>query len=120
MLQPFDASKSLTAFEQDSTIVAVIEMSRIANSAGEKSQYQFPRVVVGMPSAGLPKLGHDRGRYTATLCCADVGLDQMPSADTSGLRSPTVAPDERGRGGRSRSARRRPRYGAAQACAPVL
>ncbi len=28
MLQPFDASKSLTAFEQDSTVVAVIEMSQ--------------------------------------------------------------------------------------------
>ena len=28
MLQPFDASKSLTAFEQESTVVAVIEMSQ--------------------------------------------------------------------------------------------
>lgn len=48
MLQPFDASKSLTAFEQESTVVAVIEMSQ--------SKWLVAAVVPGIERQPLKKI----------------------------------------------------------------
>ena len=48
MSQPFDASRSLTAFEQDSTLVAVIEMSQ--------SNWLVAAVVPGVERQPLKKL----------------------------------------------------------------
>jgi transposase len=48
MLQPFDASKSLTAFEQDSTVIAVIEMSQ--------SKWLVAAVVPGIKRQPLKKI----------------------------------------------------------------
>jgi transposase len=48
MLQPFDASKSLTAFEQDSTVIAVIEMSQ--------SKWLVAAVVPGIERQPLKKI----------------------------------------------------------------
>jgi len=51
MSQPFDASRSLTAFEQDSTIVAVIEMSQ--------SKWLVAAIVPGVERQPLKKLDVD-------------------------------------------------------------
>jgi transposase len=51
MLQPFDASRSLTALEQDSTITAVIEMSQ--------SKWLVAAVVPGVERQPLKKLDAD-------------------------------------------------------------
>ena len=51
MLQPFDASKSLTAFEQESTVVAVIEMSQ--------SKWLVAAVVPGIERQPLKKIEAD-------------------------------------------------------------
>ena len=48
MLQPFDASKSLTAFEQDSTVISVIEMSQ--------SKWLVAAVVPGIERQPLKKI----------------------------------------------------------------
>ena len=48
MLQPFDASKSLTAFEQDSTVITVIEMSQ--------SKWLVAAVVPGIERQPLKKI----------------------------------------------------------------
>jgi transposase len=48
MLQPFDASKSLIAFEQDSTVIAVIEMSQ--------SKWLVAAVVPGIERQPLKKI----------------------------------------------------------------
>ena len=48
MLQPLDASKSLTAFEQDSTVIAVIEMSQ--------SKWLVAAVVPGIERQPLKKI----------------------------------------------------------------
>src|SRR4051812_42944585 len=53
MSQSFDASKSLTAFEQDSTLVAVIEMSQ--------SKWLVAAVVPGIARQPLKKLDADAG-----------------------------------------------------------
>jgi transposase len=52
MSQPFDASRSLTAFEQDSTVIAVIEMS--------KSKWLVAAVVPGIKRQPLKKLDADQ------------------------------------------------------------
>jgi transposase len=52
MSQPFDASRSLTAFEQDSTVIAVIEMS--------KSKWLVAAVVPGIERQPLKKLDADQ------------------------------------------------------------
>ena len=52
MSQSFDASRSLTAFEQDSTIIAVIEMSR--------SKWLVAAVVPGIERQPLKKLDADQ------------------------------------------------------------
>ena len=49
MSQSFDASKSLTAIGQDSTIIAVIEMSQ--------SSWLVAAVVVGVERQPLKRLG---------------------------------------------------------------
>jgi transposase len=51
MSQPFDASRSLTAFEQDSTVIAVIEMSQ--------SKWLVAAVVPGIERQPLKKLDAD-------------------------------------------------------------
>jgi transposase len=51
MSQPFDASRSLAAFEQDSTLVAVIEMSQ--------SKWLVASVVPGLKRGPLKKLDAD-------------------------------------------------------------
>ena len=51
MSQPFDASKSLTAVEQDSTIIAVIEMSQ--------SRWLVAAVVPGVKRQPLKRLDAD-------------------------------------------------------------
>ncbi len=51
MSQPFDASRSLTAFEQDITIVAVIEMSQ--------SKWLVAAIVPGVERQPLKKLDVD-------------------------------------------------------------
>ena len=51
MSQPFDASRSLTALEQDSTIIAVIEMSQ--------SKWLVAAVVPGVKRQPLKKLDAD-------------------------------------------------------------
>jgi transposase len=51
MSQPFDASRSLTAFEQDSTVIAVIEMSQ--------SKWLVTAVVPGIERQPLKKLDAD-------------------------------------------------------------
>src|SRR5438552_12579254 len=48
MSQPFDASRSLTAFEQDTTLVAVIEMSQ--------SKWLVAAVIPGVERQPLKKL----------------------------------------------------------------
>ena len=48
MFQPFDASKSLTAFEQDGTVIAVIEMSQ--------SKWFVAAVVPGIERQPLKKI----------------------------------------------------------------
>ena len=48
MSQPFDASRSLTAFEQDSTLVAVIEMSQ--------SKWLVAAMIPGVARQPLKKL----------------------------------------------------------------
>ena len=53
MSQPFDASRSLTALEQDSTIIAVIEMSQ--------SKWLVAAVVPGIERQPLKKLDPRRG-----------------------------------------------------------
>ena len=52
MLQSFDASRSLTAFEQDSTVIAVIEMSQ--------SKWLVSAVVPGVKRQPLKKLEVDQ------------------------------------------------------------
>ena len=52
MSQSFDASRSLTAFEQDSTIIAVIEMSR--------SKWLVAAVIPGIERQPLKKLDADQ------------------------------------------------------------
>src|SRR5215472_16301333 len=51
MSQPFDASRSLTVLEQDSTIIAVIEMSQ--------SKWRVSAVVPGVERQPLKKLDPD-------------------------------------------------------------
>src|ERR1700724_3559263 len=51
MSHPFDASRSLTAFEQDNTLVAVIEMSQ--------SKWLVAAVVPGVERQPLKKLNAD-------------------------------------------------------------
>ena len=51
MLQPFDASKSLTTLKQDSTIIAVIEMSQ--------SKWLVAAVVPGVERQPLKKIEAD-------------------------------------------------------------
>src|SRR5712691_1294212 len=51
MSQPFDASKSLTTLEQDSTVIAVIEMSQ--------SKWLVAAVVPGVERQPLKKLEAD-------------------------------------------------------------
>src|SRR5512139_3908654 len=51
MSQPFDSSRSLTVLEQDSTIIAVIEMSQ--------SKWLVSAVVPGVERQPLNKLGPD-------------------------------------------------------------
>ena len=48
MFQPFDASKSLIAFEQDSTVITVIEMSQ--------SKWLVAAVVPGIERQPLKKI----------------------------------------------------------------
>jgi transposase len=52
MSQPFDASRSLTAFEQESTIIAVIEMSQ--------SKWLVAAIVPGIERQPLKKLDADQ------------------------------------------------------------
>ena len=52
MSQPFDASRSLTAFEQESAIIAVIEMSQ--------SKWLVAAVVPGIERQPLKKLDADQ------------------------------------------------------------
>src|SRR5436309_4109608 len=59
MSQSFDASKSLTAFEQDSTLVAVIEMSQ--------SKWLVAAVVPGIARQPLKKLDADAGALQKLL-----------------------------------------------------
>ncbi len=59
MSQSFDASKSLTAFEQDSTLVAVIEMSQ--------SKWLVAAVVPGIARQPLKKLDADAGALLKLL-----------------------------------------------------
>src|SRR5258708_7891540 len=59
MLQSFDASRSLTAFEQDSTLVAVIEMSQ--------SKWLVAAVVPGIARQPLKKLDADAGALLKLL-----------------------------------------------------
>ena len=51
MSEPFDPSRSLTAFEQDSTVVAVIEMSQ--------SNWLVAAVIPGVERQPLKKLDPD-------------------------------------------------------------
>jgi len=41
MSRPFDASRSLTALEQDSTIIAVIEMSQVSSDGKHPATLRF-------------------------------------------------------------------------------
>src|SRR2546430_4129285 len=59
MSQPFDASRSLTAFEQDSTLVAVIEMSQ--------SKWLVAAVIPGVARQPLKKLDADAGALLKLL-----------------------------------------------------
>jgi len=59
MSQSFDASKSLTAFEQDSTLVAVIEMSQ--------SKWLVAGVITGIARQPLKKLDADAGALLKLL-----------------------------------------------------
>src|SRR5260370_20264975 len=59
MSQAFDASKSLTAFEQDSTLLAVIEMSQ--------SKSLVAAVVPGIARQPLKKLDADAGALLKLL-----------------------------------------------------
>jgi len=59
MSQSFDASKSLTAFEQDSTLVAVIEMSQ--------SKWLVAAVIPGVERRPLKKLAADAGALLKLL-----------------------------------------------------
>ena len=59
MSQSFDASKSLTAFEQDSTLVAVIEMSQ--------SKWLVAAVLPGVARQPLKKLDADAGALLKLL-----------------------------------------------------
>jgi len=59
MSQSFDASKSLTAFEQDSTLVAVIEMSQ--------SKWLVAAVIPGVERRPLKKLDADAGALLKLL-----------------------------------------------------
>ena len=59
MSQSFDASRSLTAFEQDSTLVAVIEMSQ--------SKWLVAAVVPGIARQPLKKLDADAGALLKLL-----------------------------------------------------
>src|SRR2546430_10416657 len=59
MSQPFDASRSLTAFEQDSTLVAVIEMSQ--------SKWLVVAVIPGVARQPLKKLDADAGALLKLL-----------------------------------------------------
>ena len=52
MSQPFDASRSLTAFEHESTIITAIEMSH--------SQWLVAAVVPGIERQPLKKLDADQ------------------------------------------------------------
>src|ERR1700758_4909136 len=59
MSQAFDASKSLTALEQDSTLIAVIEMSQ--------SKWLVAAVVPGIKRQPLKKLDADEGALVKLL-----------------------------------------------------
>jgi transposase len=59
MSQSFDASRSLTAFEQDSTLVAVIEMSQ--------SKWLVAAVIPGVARRPLKKLDADAGALLKLL-----------------------------------------------------
>ena len=59
MSQSFDASRSLTAFEQDSTLVAVIEMSQ--------SKWLVAAVIPGVARQPLKKLDADAGALLKLL-----------------------------------------------------
>src|SRR6266446_1999160 len=59
MSQSFDASKSLTAFEQDSTLVAVIEMSQ--------SKWLVAAMIPGIARQPLKKLDADAGALLKLL-----------------------------------------------------
>jgi len=59
MSQSFDASRSLTAFEQDSTLVAVIEMSQ--------SKWLVAAVIPGIARQPLKKLDADAGALLKLL-----------------------------------------------------
>jgi transposase len=59
MSQPFDASRSLTALEQDSTIIAVIEMSQ--------SKWLVAAVVPGVERQPLKKLDADEAALLKLL-----------------------------------------------------
>ena len=63
MSQVFDASRSLTALEQDTTIIAVIEMS--------KSKWLVAAVVPGIKRQPLKKL--DAGVAVETLASLALG-----------------------------------------------
>src|SRR5258708_13369022 len=59
MSQSFDASRSLTAFEQDSTLVAVIEMSQ--------SKWLVAAMIPGIARQPLKKLDADAGALLKLL-----------------------------------------------------
>jgi transposase len=59
MSQPFDASRSLTTLEQDSTIVAVIEMSQ--------SKWLVAAVVPGVERQPLKRLDADEAALLKVL-----------------------------------------------------
>jgi len=59
MSQSFDAGRSLTAFEQDSTLVAVIEMSQ--------SKWLVAAVIPGVERQPLKKLDADAGALLKLL-----------------------------------------------------
>ena len=59
MSQPFDASRSLTSLEQDSTIIAVIEMSQ--------SKWLVAAVVPGVERQPLKRLDADKAALLKLL-----------------------------------------------------
>src|SRR5216684_929917 len=77
MSQPFDASRSLTAFEQDSTLVAVIEMSQ--------SNWLVAAVVPGVERQPLKKLDAEADALLKLLQRWRAGCRRTPSRPTSSM-----------------------------------